>query len=492
MLKPVIQSESYDYLSAVINSQSVVESKFPQSSEISEIIAVCPQVSLSSCEVADGRVNYGGRLVLSIVYSDEEGKLCRMQKGAEFTHFADDDKLTPSQTAVCSLRCARTQIKRDGSSFVIAVVVAADIEIYSRSERNVLTGCEGAVVNSAPTTLYSAVTFSGESEVEDDFEAESVVDILIPAAQVIITDCNCRAGEVTVEGEIYLSLFCMRGQSPVSLERVVPFKSVIGCDRSSSGNYPLVRGEVKDLNVTATVNEERGKCLINIVCDLNLVGVFYEGSGHEAVVDAFACDRQTTLKIASESATPFSGCKVQTERVSGRAASKSKLDYTCRLLAAALPEAQFNYSDDSKMIEGGISATLIYEQNGDVKSTEITLPFAVPLNGVEKEKAVVTIAVCGMSVKQPTEGELEAEGVIKVSATTFSEQVCSYVTDIAEGEQIAGNDSAVSVVIPFRGDGLWDVAKRLRMPPDDILAGNGGLTFPLSGKERVIVYRQKK
>jgi hypothetical protein len=493
MLKPVIQSESYNYLSAVINSQSVVESKFPQSSEISEIIAVYPQVSLTSCEVSSGRVNYGGRLILSIVYADEEGKLCRMQKGAEFTHYSDDDSLTPSQTAECNLRCERTQIKRDGSSFVVSIVVAARIEIYSRGERNVLSECEGAVVNAVSKTFYSAVTFSGESEVEDDFEAESVVDILIPAAQVLISNCQCRAGEVSVEGEIYLSLFCMRSENPVCLERVVPFKSSILCDLSSSGNYAFVEADIKELNVNATVNEERGKCLINVVCNLAFDGTFYESSEKVAVSDAFACDRQTDLTYFTEHATPYGEIKLFTERVSGRAATKSKLDYTCRLLAAALPKVEFNYSDDSKMIEGGISATLVYEQNGDVKSTEINLPFAMPLNGIEEgQRAIVRIVVCGVNVKQPVEGELEAEAVIKVGATGYREETCEYVCDIAEGAETEKCDSAVSVVIPFRGDGLWEISKRLKMRQEEVLATNSELTFPLSGQERIIIYRQKK
>jgi hypothetical protein len=163
------------------------------------------------------------------------------------------------------------------------------------------------------------------------------------------------------------------------------------------------------------------------------------------------------------------------------------------LLAAALPKVEFNYSDDSKMIEGGISATLVYEQNGDVKSTEINLPFAMPLNGIEEgQRAIVRIIVCGVNVKQPVEGELEAEAVIKVGATGYREETCEYVCDIAEGAETEKCDSAVSVVIPFRGDGLWEISKRLKMRQEEVLATNSELTFPLSGQERIIIYRQKK
>ena len=64
MLKPVLISEGVKRLIKKVESRSVVESRFPQSSEISEIIAVEPQLSTLSCEVAEGRVNYGARLCL--------------------------------------------------------------------------------------------------------------------------------------------------------------------------------------------------------------------------------------------------------------------------------------------------------------------------------------------------------------------------------------------------------------------------------------------
>ena len=60
---------------AVIKSQSIVEIRF-SGQDVGEAVAVYPQVSLSSCEVASGRVTYGGRLVCTLAYADENGKLC--------------------------------------------------------------------------------------------------------------------------------------------------------------------------------------------------------------------------------------------------------------------------------------------------------------------------------------------------------------------------------------------------------------------------------
>jgi hypothetical protein len=493
MVKPTIQAESYSRLIKVLNSQSVVESKFSQTSEITEILAVYPQVSLTSCEVSSGRVNYGGKIVLSIVYIDEEGNLCRMQKGAEFTHYADDNVLAPAQTGLCKLEVKRTQVKRDGSSFVISAIVEGEIEVYAQAERNYLSDAEGAIINKENKDLYSAVTFSGESEVEDDFEADSLVDVLIPAAQAVITSCRCGTAEIEIEGEIYLSLFAMRGDAPVCLDRVIPFKSVIVCDYSVTGTFARADAEIKNLNVNATVNEERGKCNINFVCELAFDGVFYSKNEVTLAVDAFDTQKALNINFVEEVAYPCQEIKVITERISGIASCKSKLDYTCQFRAAAQPYAEYNYVAESGAVEGGMCALLIYEQNGEIKSAPFTLPFAIPLNADlgEGDEIKSEIAVCGVNVKQPAEGELEVEAVLKICVCVSKKATASYIAAIEEGENLPASNSAISVYFPAAGDGLWDVAKKLRRSPNDVEACNPELTFPLTGRERIVIYRGK-
>lgn len=493
MLKPLQNQESCNRLLKQINSQSVVECRFPQSSEISEVIAVYPQVSVVSCEPSSGRVNYSGKLILTIVYCDEEGKLCRMQKGAEFSHFADDDCLAPAQNCVCALSCAKTNVKREGSSFVIAAIISADISVYARADRTYISDAEGAFVKKESVTLSSTVNFSGETEVEDDFEADSVVDVLIPCAKAVVQSCVCGTGEVEASGEIYLSLFAMRQSTPVCFERVIPFKCSVPCDDASVGCRAAARAEISDLNVTANVNEDRGRCDISFVCSLTLSGRFADERSFEVAVDAFSDTHDLSLASTEECAERCVDIKVYSERVSGLAATKSKLTYDCKFLAAALPQAECSFNAETGCVEGAVNTVLVYEQNGEIKSTDVNLPFSVVLNGVAEAGQTVCedVAVCGVSVRLKAEGEAEAEAVLKISATVCEERRVKYLTGIEEGAETEVNDCAVSVFLPAAGDGLWDIAKKLKKAPEDVSACNGELSFPLTGKERILVYRGK-
>ncbi|MGN0813119.1 MAG: DUF3794 domain-containing protein [Candidatus Coproplasma sp.] len=491
MLKPVLNSEGVKRLIKEVESRSVVESRFPQSSEITEIIAVEPQLSTLSCEVADGRVNYGGKIVLTIVYSDEEGKLCRMQKGVEFSHYCDGEEFAPAQTGVCSLKCDKVTFRRDGSSFVISAIVAASICVYEQGERSYVTAAEGAFVKNEELNLCSVVTFSGESEAEDDFEADSLIDVLIPCAKAVVLSAECGTGDVDISGEIYLSLFAMRRQSPVCIERVIPFKTTVPCDEASAGVNASARVEISDLNLTANVNEEKGRCNLSFSCTISVNGWFTAMHTESVAVDAFASDNKLNLVFASERSSLCREIKVYSENVKGLATTKSKLGYDCQFFAAVLPNAECEYNAAEGSAEGAVSCHLIYMQGGEIKSCEVTLPVSVPLNGAAQsgQNVSLDIAVGGMSVKLKAEGEAEAAATLKICATVCDNKEITYLCAMEEGEAIVPNDCAVSVFLPAAGDGLWEVAKKLNKSPSDVVACNSELTFPLSGKERILIYR---
>lgn len=489
MIKPQTSSLAYTRAVAALTAQTVAQTRLAQSDGISEVLAVCPQVSLLTCEVASGRVNYSGKIIFTILYSDEEGKLCRMQKGAEFSHYCDDDLLAPAQTAVCALSCERVSTRRDGSAIVLSAVVTAVIDVFAPAERTFVTACEGAYLKTQTKQFFSFITFSGECEVEDEFEADGVDDILVPSAGVLVTSAECGTGEISVSGEINLSLLAMRKSFPAGMERVIPFRCVLPCEDSFAGALPHVRAEVRDMNVEATVDEERSRCLVQMSCTLAVSGYFTQSTEQSVAVDVFSCTNSVGGNRAQEDVRVLTERKLYSERITSPAASKAKIDFTCRFLAVACPRAEYEYSADSGAVEGAVAAVLLYEQHGEVKSTGVSIPFSVRV-GTE-DGADVEVSVCGVSVKQPVEGRVEGEALVKVCAGHVRRYTAEYLTSIEEGAPLAVKESAISVLIPAAGDGLWDAAKKLGCPPETLSAANPDLKYPLFGRERILIYRKK-
>lgn len=484
MLNASIATGTYTRKTAELKAQSIVEIKFTEQ-DMGEVVAVYPQVSLTSAEVASGRVTYGGRLICTVVYADG-ANLCRVQKGAEFSHHADNDELAPAQTCDCILSCEHTRLKREGSFYIVSVVVGAEITVSDSAARSYVHSLEGAVEKHEEGKLFNAVAFSGESEVDDDFNLVAT-DILVPAAEPLVLSCAVRTGLIEVEGEINLSLLAVREGSPVAVNRLVPFKCEIACERAVVPCPARCRAEIKDMSVDCKVNEERGKCDVTFTATLAFTGSFFEEEEVTFISDAFSTENELSLTYGEEECEVPQSVKVYTERVSGLCASKAKLDYTCAFLAAALPKAEFTRTCDG--VEGSITSVLFFEQGGEVRSTEVTLPFSLVLSGAGEGKAAVTVT--GISLRQRAEGECEAEATLKIALSECEKHTARYLTSAEEGEKKQAPSSAISVYIPASGDGLWETAKKLCCTPEDIQRTNPELTYPLTGKERVLIFRGK-
>jgi hypothetical protein len=67
-----------------------------------------------------------------------------------------------------------------------------------------------------------------------------------------------------------------------------------------------------------------------------------------------------------------------------------------------------------------------------------------------------------------------------------------YVKEVEEGERYKEKGSAVSIYIPTEGDGLWEIAKKLKCRLEDVEKNNPKLEFPVKKGERLFIYRQLK
>ena len=120
------------------------------------------------------------------------------------------------------------------------------------------------------------------------------------------------------------------------------------------------------------------------------------------------------------------------------------------------------------------------------------MPFTATLSGLSEQCGEISVVVTGMSLRQRAEGECEGEASLKIIVVDGETKTVCYLTEATEGEQKEVCASAISVYIPSAGDGLWETAKKLSESPENIRVANPELTFPLSGKERILIFRAKQ
>ncbi len=468
-------------------TQTAVECRFP---EAETVLSAHASTHLAGAEAGNGEVRYYGRTLFSIVYEDADRHICRAEKGVEFSAVAKDERIVPAQTVRIRLAVENVSARREGASIFVTALLGADVALYGEQTFDYLAGGD-LVCRRDPVSVYVSHPAEGATEVEDDFEVERIGDILQHAETVHVTSVSCTAGELKVEGETFLGILAMRGEEPCSFERLIPFRIDIPSEASQPGCRAEVHVTVPDVSLAADADEETGKCRIRATLTLRAQGVICEEVAVDGVTDAFSRTHAVRLTY-SESGSDGTGETVQfSERVSGKAALSAAIDFSDTLQAVTLQRAEANLvrGENGTRAEGVALATLLVRApDGSHRGIEMSLPFSVP---VQAENADIDVIACGMSARQKEERTIDAEATLKFTLTERLHSSARLIASAEEGEEIPEKDCAISVYVPRAGDGLWELAKRLKKSPEEVVESNPDLEFPIREGQRVVIYRKK-
>ena len=490
------QFESYRYIGEVcrLRGQSIVECRLP-GSEISSILAVHAKAIPAECACADGEAQYSGKMLLSIVYEDGDKKICRAERGAEFFHKIEGNAVTPACFAKAALTAENITWRREGSGLYISVIVDAELTVYGGKQIEYLTGGEDLIVQKGTLSLCKTVCVSGETESEDEFEADYLGDILLHSENAIVHRVNANAGQIDIEGELSLNICVLKSDESVcSYERLIPFRMQIPCEEAFGHITASARVSVKSAHLTAGTDEEKGKSKIVLAYCLSADCFLYINDEISVATDAFSRSAEIALKRANDGSRYLTNTIKCTERVSGIAVLSPPADGEYTLQAAVLPRAEIvcRKGERGMEAEGAVLAdVLLCATDGSHKKAELSLPFVFPVD-VDGDTVEADCVVCGLNIRRKKNGETEAEATLKLCFRVFEEKSWEYVCEAVVGEEYPQEDSAFSVFLPRAGEGLWQVAKRLNCDPEELQKSNPELEFPLKEGGRIFVYRQIK
>ena len=470
-----------------IAAQTVVECRF--GGEVETVLTAHAHAVLTGADAGNGEVRYYGKAHFSIVYEDAEKHICRAEKGVEFAAVAKDESIFPALTAKATVCVENVSVRREGASVFLTALLGSDITLYGEESFDYLTGGD-LILKREAVKVVSAHLCGGAAEAEDEFETEPLGDILQHSETVSVTDVVAETGLVKAEGEINLGILALKQDGTlISFERLVPFRVEIPCDIASFGFGAEVKVVVADVSLHA--EEEDGKSNIYARFTLSAEGCVYEETVLDAVLDAFSPACETELSYFEGSFVGAGECRRVAERVSGKAVLSGSIDFSDSLEAVTLQraEAELVKGEGGLRAEGVASASLLVKSSeGEYRAIEIGLPFSVAVDAGDAEASVM---VCGMSARQKQEGEIDAEATVKILLKEKKTYSVHIVGAVKEGEKLKESDCAVSVFIPKAGDGLWELAKRLKKSPEDVERSNPDIEFPVKAGQRVIIYRKK-
>jgi len=165
-----------------------------------------------------------------------------------------------------------------------------------------------------------------------------------------------------------------------------------------------------------------------------------------------------------------------------------------KLSARCYTSKAFVDEDGKLVVEGIVNTDIIYNDENGYNSVRTEIPFSLTIESVQPFSKTVKVC-CGVeeiSARARKEREIDVELSMSVEVCGYSDVTVEYISAVELGEEKPQNRSALSLYISNDGDEILDLCKALTAMPEDIMAQNPSLQFPLHEGERVIYFRSIK
>jgi len=476
--------------------QSMVECRL-NGTDVRTVLLTEPRASLEQATCDNGEVRYSGKLTVSFLYENTDGELCRAERGAEFFHKAEDAQIATAHVATGELTVLSVKTKREGGQIVVACVVEGAFTVRGDSRQSYLSGGEDLLVKKTPMLFCSEYVGSATVEESDEFECDFTQDVLLHVETATVTDVRAGVGEAEIYGEVYLHFCALRQDGSLcAYERLTPIKAQVPLDAVMPQMPVTGRIRILSTQVAATADESRGRSKIAVSYRVEVAATAYERQEIEVGTDAYSTTVEVGLKTQKVAGRYALNTKTLTERIHGAAILSAETTEGKNLLASVFPKANATAqkTEQGWSIEGVIEGKALYRlEGGGAEAVDISLPFAFPISEeLNAEVECGECAVYGFSLRVRADGNAEAEATIKVGYVSYLSTEASFLCEVTEGEKKAEKTNAISVYVGRRGDDLWTTAKRLSLTPEGLQESEPALTFPLTGEERILIYRRKR
>lgn len=473
------------------------------SEDVKKVLGISALPSTCVGEVDKNKIKYNGKVYFHVIYLDNEDNVNRVECGSEYLGTLDFDLDKDVEfTPIISAKAGRCEYDNSGARLSVSCLLTLQVELSQNYGVKTLVGGDNLVLNNSEQYYVKSYGVKkGVYPIEEEFELNySLHKMLSNCQEVKITAVQAGVGCIIVDGELHLSVLLLQNDQKSSIireERSFPFRMEVEYEEAMPSMTASLQVTKKAFKMDFTVDEEGAKTKALATVTLHFECEAFSKEGVSLALDAYCTANHTEVnKKACNCLLPV-GVKTATANISGRANCEEMPSGT-RLMAVGCEGVEI--TDYQKDGENTLSVTGVLSMRGYLCDSEGVLfsavwetPFTQQLDClVNPDESFKIEAIClNPSAKIISLNEVEIQAQVAFNVWVYENLNFCCVTDVKLGDEKRMNDRAISVYIAEEGENLWSLAKRLNVCPDQLVTTNPELQFPLTGKERILVYRQK-
>ena len=500
--EPVFEKISFNCIKKSVSEQIKAECKVEiPTEEISSIVNVSAWAVITESSLENGVAEYGGKAVFYVSYADNENVLRKCECGVEFKGSIKDAEIRATDRAYFTVTVDKNEYDLTGTKLTVGAYLTVRAQLNGCESVSALSGGDDLVVNQ--NEIQSVKSFGVKTTVfpiEEEFELSyPVAEVLSHRAQAVITAVQCGVGAIIVDGEVLLSAIMLQKNAKgdiIKETKTMPFRAEIECDEAMPNMQATARVREKSFKTDVAVDEDGGKSVVIAQVYLVFEGEAFSDQMLTVATDVFSTEQEVELikRDLSYYKTGELRCCTQTVSVKAGTIDLPVGTTLCAVDGESVEIVSKRCDGDLTAVTGVLSAVVYFKDSQEkVFTIKAEAPFESTIDcptgcGVEID-LVVRAQKAHARIISINEIEIDAEVVFTVYP--HEKNQIKIIGEIKELGEKKKNSCALSVYIPVEGEELWSLSKRLNVCPTALLATNPELTFPLTGKERIVVYRQK-
>jgi len=471
--------------------------------EESRVLAAHAMAVVEDAEALQDRVSVRGRVIFHVLYTQgDPSKVNAIEAAADFTHLCELPGAVPKAVVWAHAQAERVEARASGGRMSMKAALRIDARAVQTSPAEVVMGVNGTddvEVRVQQMILRRTVAQgSGDILLREEFELPQGLQIretLYAMATPTLSETTGGIGRIGLNGQIQLEAVhasSLPGRPVVVTKHTLPFIQSVEI-AGEDGEKLDGRVMVKDVAVISQEISEGERILRAEV----LLGLEAWADREESI--SVMTDAYTTcgddLHLTRQTMTVRTGDARQQAAESAKATlmlPDTAPPVRTVLTALVKPMLVSREQNGNRMVvEGRLDVTLLYMTDGS--DTPVSVHQEEPFRAVFAvqvgEDALIVLNACEVEASPVTSDRVELRCILRMNAESQQTAPLTLVTD---AQAVASAQPTEDIVLYFTqpGDTLWDIARRYRLPLQQVQALNPDLKGDPRAGQGVIVWRK--
>ncbi len=469
-----------------------------EGSTITRILAAAADSAVTSVETLKDEARHGGKTEFTLIYADEEGKVCRLTAAADFSDKFESPLIRAGAPVHIDAEVQDvTASDQSGQSVTLTAVVGVWALVSAETETAVLRPAEDLIVkNAAANVCTVSARLSRTITVEDEFEIKGqATEVHYAGARAEIHSRISGSGAVTLDGNLHVTFTYTDTEKggTQSVLQSLPFSyefDAAGCNFADS---VFASVKVAQTRALVAVDEERDESTVSIAADICVFIECYRCEEAQLPVDAFSPTHKLRTESAAQPVTRYAGCVRTVEKIEGNLRLDDDMAEVYRILAVCRSGSivtGVSKSDGRYFAEGIITGNVLYEDTeGQKYAVSAEVPFSVPVEtNVEDALIIACSTVTEIYARCRNGRDIDIFATVVIQADIFENDTISCLTQ-AEVTEPRSEEYPLSIYFAQRGESRFEACKHLCCTEAELARQNDSAPDVFEKEERLVLYR---